>query len=188
MKTIDTALPGVVVLEPDVRVDDRGFFVELWHEARYEAIGVRGPFIQDNLSHSRKGVLRGLHLQWPNAQGKLVVVPHGEVFDVAVDVRRGSPTFGRWIGTVLSGMNHRQLWIPPGFAHGFAVLSEGATVQYKTTAPYVPQDEVTVAWDDPAIGIEWPLTAPLMSPRDAAAPRLAEVDEARLPTFFPLLR
>ena len=167
-------------------MDDRGYFVELWQQARYEAIGIRGPFIQDNLSHSRRGVLRGLHLHGPNAQGKLVVVPYGEVFDVAVDVRRGSPTFGLWTGTVLSGMNHRQLWIPPGFAHGFAVLSDWATVQYKTTAPYVPQDELTIVWNDPAIAIAWPLTAPLMSSRDATAPRLAEVAEERLPTFSAL--
>ena len=188
MNKIDTALPGVVVLEPDVRVDDRGYFVELWQEARYEAMGIRGPFIQDNLSHSRRGVLRGLHLQWPQAQGKLVIVPHGEVFDVAVDVRRGSATYGQWTGLVLSAANHRQLWIPPGYAHGFAVLSEWATVQYKTTAPYVPQDEVTIAWDDPAIGIAWPLTVPLMSSRDATAPRLVEIAHEHLPTFSALAK
>ena len=183
MNKIDTALPGVLVLEPDVRVDDRGYFVELWQEARYEAMGICGPFIQDNLSHSRRGVLRGLHLQWPHAQGKLVIVPHGEVFDVAVDVRRGSATYGQWTGLVLSAANQRQLWIPPGYAHGFAVLSEWATVQYKTTAPYVPQDEVTIAWDDPAIGIAWPSDSPLLSPRDAEAPTLAKISTSRLPFF-----
>ncbi|MDP1858500.1 MAG: dTDP-4-dehydrorhamnose 3,5-epimerase [Gemmatimonadaceae bacterium] len=184
MNVIDTGLPGVLMLEPTVREDERGYFFEVWQEVYHHALGVMGPFVQDNLSHSRRGVLRGLHLQWPMAQGKLVTVTFGQVFDVAVDVRRGSSTFGQWTSSVLSDTNHRQLWIPPGYAHGFAVLSDAATVQYKSTAPYVPTDELTIAWNDPTIGIAWPLTAPIMSRRDAIAPRLSEIAPDRLPTLI----
>lgn len=178
-----TNLPGVLVLQPVVHADERGYFHEVWNDVRHAAMGVHGPFVQDNSSFSYRSVLRGLHLQWPAGQGKLVTVPQGDVFDVAVDVRRGSPTFGQWASVNLSESNHHQLWIPPGFAHGFAVLSESATLLYKITARYVPADEIAIAWDDPDIGIEWPLSVPLLSPRDAKAPRLSMIDPQRLPQY-----
>jgi dTDP-4-dehydrorhamnose 3,5-epimerase len=174
-------LPEVLLLERAVAEDDRGYFTETWNRARHEAAGVREAFVQDNLSFSHRGVLRGLHYQWPRAQGKLVTVLQGAVFDVAVDVRRDSPTFGKWVGEELSEANHRQLWVPPGFAHGFVVLSESALFQYKVSAPYAREDEVSVRWDDPTIGIEWPLAAPVLSPKDAVAPLLADIEESRLP-------
>jgi dTDP-4-dehydrorhamnose 3,5-epimerase len=178
-----TPLPGLLLIEPDVHRDTRGYFLETHHQARYAEAGVTGPFVQDNLSHSVRGTLRGLHAQLaPRAQGKLVRAVDGEMFDVAVDIRRGSPTFGRWFGTVLSGDNLRQLWIPPGFAHGFCVLSERIHVEYKCTDYYAPEHEVVVRWDDPAIGIAWPAAEPLLSGRDAAAPRLAELGE-KLPAY-----
>ena len=183
MNVIKTTLPGVLVLEPVVHADVRGYFHEVWNDARHAAVGVCGPFVQDNLSMSRRSVLRGLHLQWPEGQGKLVTVPVGDVFDVAVDVRHGSPTFGCWASAHLSESNHRQLWIPPGFAHGFAVLSETAVLHYKITAPYAPAAEIAIAWDDPDLGIEWPLTSPLLSPRDQDAPRLAMIDPSLLPQY-----
>ena len=182
MNVVQTALPGVLLLEPIVRTDNRGHFCETWNDARYADAGVTGPFVQDNLSFSNGGVLRGLHLQWPSAQGKLVWASHGAVFDVAVDVRVSSPTFGKWTGVELSATTMRQMWIPPGFAHGFAVLSAGAVVQYKVTAPYEPSDEITIAWNDARIGIDWPIAAPQLSPRDAAAPPLVDV-VARLPRW-----
>ena len=182
MNVVQTALPGVLLLEPVVRSDERGHFCETWNDARYAAAGVASPFVQDNLSFSNGGVLRGLHLQWPCAQGKLIHVPFGAVYDVAVDVRVGSPTFGQWVGAVLDATTMRQMWIPPGFAHGFAVQSAGAVVQYKVTAPYEPSDEITIAWNDPRIGIEWPIAEPKLSPRDAAAPQLDDV-MTRLPRW-----
>lgn len=182
MRVRSADLPEVLVVEPVAFGDARGLFAETWNAARYAAHGVDATFVQDNMSRSRQGVLRGLHLQEPHGQGKLISVLHGEVWDVAVDVRRDSPRFGRWFGTRLSADPLRQLWIPPGFAHGFLVLSEEAVLSYKVTAPHHPEAELTVAWNDPALGIEWPLTrSPLLSPRDAAAPRLADIDPERLP-------
>ena len=178
MNVIRTAIPEVLIFEPKVFGDERGFFMESFNERAFrEATGRDGPFVQDNHSRSARGVLRGLHYQLPpHAQGKLVRVVNGTVFDVAVDVRRSSPTFGRWVGVELSAGNHRQLWIPPGFAHGFLVLSESADFLYKTTDYYAPETEGAVRWDDPALGIEWPEAgvAPQLSAKDQAAPLLAQ--------------
>jgi dTDP-4-dehydrorhamnose 3,5-epimerase len=175
MKVIATAIPEVLIVEPKVAGDARGFFIETFRADRYAAHGIVRPFVQDNLSRSARGVLRGLHLQNPKSQGKLATVLHGRVLDVAVDVRRGSPTFARHVAVELSADNRRQLWIPRGFAHGFAVLSETADFFYKCDDLYSPADEIVVRWDDPAIGIAWGVEAPQLSARDAAAPRLADV-------------
>lgn len=183
MKVSDTPLPGVLLIEPAVFEDSRGFFMETFHAERYAGAGVPGPFVQDNLSFSERGVLRGLHLQNPNPQGKLVYVLQGEVFDVAVDVRAGSPDFGRWAGEMLSSANKRQVYIPQGFAHGFCVVSETALIAYKCTGPYNAESELTVAWNDPQIGIEWPVDQPLLSAKDAAAPCLADMDPDLLPRY-----
>ena len=183
MRVVPTDLPDVLVVEPRVFGDHRGYFLETFQARRYAEAGIPGPFVQDNLSFSQRGVLRGLHYQHPHAQGKLVWVLQGEVFDVAVDIRRGSPTFGRWVGVRLSGENKRQLWIPPGFAHGFCVLSETALFTYKCTDYYAPEDEGTVRWDDPDLGIEWPVEEPALSAKDAAAPMLAEIPVERLPPY-----
>jgi dTDP-4-dehydrorhamnose 3,5-epimerase len=161
MKSIPTAIPGVLVFEPDVHEDARGFFMETFRDDDFRgATGCARPFVQDNHSRSAAGVLRGLHFQVSQAQGKLVRVVAGEVFDVAVDLRRGSPTFGRWVGERLSAANRRQMWIPEGFAHGVLVLAGPADTLYKATDYYAPQHERTLAWDDPAVGIAWPLSAP----------------------------
>jgi len=170
MQVIQTALPGVLLLEPRVFGDERGFFFESFNDKLFtQAVGAPVAFVQDNHSRSSRGVLRGLHYQLPpHAQGKLVRVVRGEVFDVAVDIRAGSPTFGRWVGEVLSEQNKRQLWIPPGFAHGFVTLSETADFLYKTTDFYAPQAERCIAWNDPAIGIRWPYEGqPQVSAKDA---------------------
>lgn len=187
MKVTPTALPGVLVLEPAVFRDTRGFFLETWRDARYAEAGIAATFVQDNVSRSERGVLRGLHFQSPNAQGKLVTVFEGDVFDVAVDVRVGSPTFGRWAGVTLSGAALNQLWVPPGFAHGFCVTSDTALFAYKCTAPYSPADEGGVAWNDPAIGIAWPAGEPVLSAKDAAYGPLASIPAGALPAFadFP---
>jgi len=173
MKVVTTALEGLLILEPQVFGDARGFFTESWNEQRFNAaIGQDVRFVQDNHSRSRKGVLRGLHFQRaPHAQGKLVRCVAGSVFDVAVDLRAGSPTYGRWDGVELSADNHRQLWVPPGFAHGFLTLSDSADFLYKTTDTYAPQAEGAVRWDDPDIGIAWPDVgeAPQLAAKDAAA-------------------
>jgi dTDP-4-dehydrorhamnose 3,5-epimerase len=178
MNIIKTALEGVLILEPKVFGDERGFFMESFNQRAFdEAVGRHVAFVQDNHSRSARGVLRGLHFQLPpHAQGKLVRVTQGSVFDVAVDVRRSSPTFGRWVGVELSGTNHRQFWIPAGFAHGFLVTSDSADFLYKTTDYYAPQAEGAVRWDDPAVGVQWPLDGlqPLLSPKDAQAPLLAQ--------------
>lgn len=178
LKITPTALPEVLIVEPRVFGDDRGFFTESWNEQRFnEATGNTLRFVQDNHSRSARGVLRGLHYQLsPHAQGKLVRCVAGAVFDVAVDLRKSSPNFGKWVGVELTADNHRQLWIPPGFAHGFLVLSETADFLYKTTDYYAPQAEGCVRWDDPAIGIEWPDTGitPLLADKDAQAPLLAQ--------------
>ncbi|MGC1550152.1 MAG: dTDP-4-dehydrorhamnose 3,5-epimerase [Rhodanobacter sp.] len=181
MKVIQTSLPGAVVIEPQVFGDARGFFYESYNEEKYHAAGIRNRFVQANVSRSSKGVLRGLHYQWPNPQGKLVSVLEGEVYDVAVDVRRGSPTFGQWAGMMLSAENHRHFWIPEGFAHGFCVLSEFATFSYQCTALYDAKADASIRWNDAAIGIDWPLSAPLLSDKDAKAPLLADVAAERLP-------
>lgn len=183
MNIIETRLPGVIVIEPKVFGDDRGFFFETWNQARYAAAGVPETFVQDNLSFSRRGVLRGLHFQNPHAQGKLVYVLMGEVFDVAVDIRVGSSTFGQWASVVLSGESKRQIYIPPGFAHGFCVTSESALFAYKCTDAYVPQAEGCVLWNDPALGIEWPIAQPELSEKDQQGIRLAELPRERLPRY-----
>jgi dTDP-4-dehydrorhamnose 3,5-epimerase len=177
MELVPTSLPEVILIQLDVHRDPRGFFVETFHEAKYRDAGVVGPFVQDNHSMSSRGVLRGLHAQRRFAQGKLIRCTEGAVFDVAVDVRRGSPRFAQWIGYELSAENFRQLWIPPGFVHGFLVLSERAQIEYKCTELYHPEDEYGIVWDDPAIGIEWPVDEPLLSKRDAALPRLCDVPD-----------
>jgi len=174
MNVIPCEIQGPLILEPAVFGDARGFFVESYNKARYAAAGLDQEFVQDNFSFSRRGTLRGLHFQNPNPQGKLVSVWQGEVWDVAVDLRRSSPTFGQWIGVTLSAENKRQFWVPPGFAHGFLVTSESALFHYKCTAMYAPADERGIRWDDPALGIKWPVTEPILSKRDAAAPLLAD--------------
>lgn len=181
MNVVDTPLSGLKVIEPRVFEDARGFFLETFNAGRYAALGVPADFVQDNWSRSQKGTLRGLHFQHPKGQGKLVWCPRGAVWDVAVDVRTGSPTFGKWFGLELSEANKKQLWIPPGFAHGFCVLSDVADFVYKCTELYAPDCEQSVRWDDPAIGVEWPVKEPLLSKKDLAAPLLADV--ARLPPF-----
>lgn len=175
MNVIRTDLPEVLIIEPKLFGDQRGFFLETYQFERYAQNGVAQPFVQDNLSRSRQGVLRGLHLQNPGTQGKLVMALRGRVLDVAVDVRVGSPNFGRHVAVELSEDNRRQLWVPRGFAHGFAVLSETADFFYKCDALYSPKDEISVRWNDPAIGIDWGLADPSLSPKDADAPLLADV-------------
>jgi dTDP-4-dehydrorhamnose 3,5-epimerase len=177
MRFLATELPDVVLIEPDVHQDQRGFFLETWHQRKYAEAGIHGPFVQDNHSHSARGTLRGLHAQLRRPQGKLVRAVEGEMFDVAVDIRRGSPNFGRWLGVVLSGSNFRQLWIPPGFAHGFCVISARVHVEYKCTDFYDRDDEVAIAWNDPQIGIVWPVPSPILSERDARARPLAALVE-----------
>jgi dTDP-4-dehydrorhamnose 3,5-epimerase len=185
MKVERTALPEVLLLSPVVRGDDRGSFHESWQQERYEEAGLPARWVQDNVSHSSRGVLRGLHFQHPHGQGKLVSALAGEILDVAVDIRRGSPTFGRSVSAILSRENHRQLFVPAGFAHGFLVLSDAATVHYKCTEYYRPDAEHVLAWNDPALGIEWPNPSPLLSPKDASAPRLADFPERALPRAGP---
>jgi dTDP-4-dehydrorhamnose 3,5-epimerase len=182
LKVLETALPGVIVIEPDVYEDPRGFFLETFHEKKYAEGGICGPFVQDNHSHSAQGTLRGLHAQLRQPQGKLVRAVSGEMFDVAVDIRRGSPSFARWVGVTLSGTNFKQLYIPPGFAHGFCVMSEEVDVEYKCTDFYDPQDEVSVLWSDPDVGIEWPVRQPRISKKDAEAKPLRELLD-RLPGY-----
>lgn len=169
-----TAIPDVILVEPKVFGDDRGFFLETYQQHRYQTGGIPLPFVQDNHSKSRYSTLRGLHAQLRQPQGKLVRAVEGEIFDVAVDVRPGSPTFGRWVGEVLSAKNFRQLYIPPGLLHGFCVLSPEAQVEYKCTALYAPEDEISVAWNDPDLGVEWPIGEPLLSQRDRNARTFAE--------------
>ena len=177
MQFTQTALPGVILVEPIVHGDARGFFLETYHEKKHVAGGIRERFVQDNHSKSKRGTLRGLHGQARHPQGKLVRAVEGEIFDVAVDVRRGSPHFGRWFGELLSAENFRQLYLPPGFIHGFCVLSDSAQVEYKCTDFYDQADEFSVLWNDPDIGIDWPIDEPLLSARDSAAKRLHEVED-----------
>lgn len=175
MKVTPTSIPDVLLIEPEVLRDERGFFVEVWHRRRFAELGVDCDFVQDNHSRSVRGTLRGLHYQLGKPQGKLVRVTLGEIFDVAVDLRRSSPTFGRWVGERLSAENARMLWVPPGFAHGFYVTSDAAECQYKCSDYYAPEHERCVRWDDPVLAIEWPLTGPpRLSAKDRSAPSFAE--------------
>ena len=175
MKFVPAELAGVIVVEPDVHRDSRGYFLEAYNAQKYKAGGIDGPFVQDNNSRSMEGTLRGLHLQLRRPQGKLIRVIEGEIYDVAVDVRRGSPSFGRWVGVRLSGDNFKQCYVPPGFAHGFAVVSPIALVEYKCTDLYDPSDEIGIAWNDPTLAIPWPVGQPFLSERDRRNPILAEV-------------
>lgn len=170
-------LPEVILVVPDVHRDARGFFLETYHARKYREGGIEPAFVQDNQSRSRRGTLRGLHTQVRTPQGKLLRAVRGEIFDVAVDLRPASPSFGRWVGATLSEENAHQLWVPPGFGHGFCVLSEEADVEYKCTALYDPADEIAVLWNDPAIGVRWPVREPVLSARDQAARPLAECAE-----------
>lgn len=176
MKIIQMEIPDVVVFEPRIFTDSRGFFLETYNERSFAAMGIAERFVQDNQSYSKRGVLRGLHFQVEQAQGKLVRVTAGEVFDVAVDLRRGSGTFGKWVGARLSSANHHMIWIPKGFAHGFYTLSDSAEVAYKVTDFYAPQHERTLQWNDPEVGVEWPLNEePVLSDKDCAGMKLKDI-------------
>ncbi|MGH8166078.1 MAG: dTDP-4-dehydrorhamnose 3,5-epimerase [Woeseiaceae bacterium] len=176
MKVTETRLPGVLIIEPRIHTDERGFFLETFQADQYaQQAGISLPFIQDNHSRSRRGVLRGLHFQRHHPQGKLVRAARGEVFDVAVDINPASPTFRQWVGATLADSNHKQMWIPPGYAHGFLVLSEVADFEYKCTEYYRPEDESGVIWNDPDIGIEWPISHPTVSAKDRALPALSRL-------------
>jgi dTDP-4-dehydrorhamnose 3,5-epimerase len=184
MKVSATAIPDVLLIEPQVFGDHRGHFVETWQQARYAEHGIGPAFVQDNQALSGRGILRGLHIQNPYGQGKLVQVVVGAVFDVAVDVRRGSPHFGRWVGAELSETNKHQLWVPPGFLHGYLVTSEQAIFSYKCTDTYHPETQFAVRWDDPEIGIDWPAgVEPILSEKDAGAPLLRAIPDERLPAY-----
>lgn len=181
MEITPTEIPEVRIIQPKVFGDARGWFCETFQAQRYrEALGIDDSFVQDNMSRSAQGILRGLHMQNPHTQGKLVWVVEGTVFDVAVDARIGSPTFGRWVGCELSAENKRQLWIPQGFLHGFCVTSDSAIFVYKCTDYYDPQNEVGAIWNDPDLGIDWPISEPLVSNKDGALPRLAEIPKEKL--------
>jgi len=183
MNVKETKLPGVLVLEPDVFSDDRGFFFETWSSRHYEKAGIKGPFVQDNVSFSTKGVLRGLHFQYPQSQGKLVQVLSGEVVDVVVDIRMDSPTFSQWISEVLSVANHKQMYIPPGFAHGYCVTSETSLFSYKCTDFYNPKSEGGIIWNDPDLKIDWLIEDPILSSKDADYPRLKDIRPEKLPNM-----
>lgn len=185
MKLTETNLPGCVVIEPRVFGDDRGFFYESFNRERLGEHGLSPSFVQGNVSSSAHGVLRGLHYQWPNPQGKYVSVLQGEVWDVAVDIRRGSPQFGKWTAVLLSAENKRHFWIPEGFAHGFVVLSEHALFSYLCTATYDPAADAGIRWNDADLAIDWPLADPRLSPKDANAPFLADIAPERLPVYTP---
>jgi len=181
LNVTETSLPGVLVIEPKVLADERGFFMETYHSARFRAFGIGAEFVQDNHSRSVRGVLRGLHYQEPNPQGKLVRCTRGLLFDVAVDIRIGSPHFGKWFGVELSEENKKMLWVPAGFAHGFCATSDVADLVYKCTSLYDAASDRSILWSDPEIAIEWPISNPKLSPKDAAAPRLK--DATLLPHF-----
>ena len=183
MNVIQTELPGVLIIEPRVFGDERGFFMETWQQRRYAEAGMPEQFVQDNISFSRRGILRGLHYQNPQGQGKLVYVLQGEVYDVAVDIRAGSPHYGGVVGVTLSAENKRQFYIPPGFAHGFCVTSNTALFVYKCTEFYNPALEGSVRWDDPQLGIDWPVREPLLSDKDKLAPLLREIPQDKLPHY-----
>jgi dTDP-4-dehydrorhamnose 3,5-epimerase len=183
MKRTPSRLPECVVIEPRVFADDRGCFFETWNHTKFSEAGLDFPVAQANVSVSQQGVLRGLHYQWPNPQGKLVSVLEGEVYDVAVDIRRGSPRFGQWAAVILSAENRRQFWIPEGFAHGFVTLSERAIFTYLCTREYDAAADANLRWDDASLAIDWPIRSPSLSPKDAIAPFLADVPAQRLPRF-----
>lgn len=183
LKITELSLPGVLLIAPDWFSDPRGFFMETYHQEKYREAGICATFRQDNHSRSVGPVIRGLHYQLDHPQGKLVFAATGEIFDVAVDIRRGSPFFGKWVGTVLSAQNHLQLYIPEGFAHGFAVLSDTADVIYKCTEVYTPGDDRGILWNDPTIGVDWPVKAPLLSRKDMENVKLGDVPENLLPRF-----
>ena len=185
MRIIETSLPGCVVIEPAVHGDARGYFYESWNARTFAEAGLDVKFVQTNVSRSARGVLRGLHYQWPNPQGKLVSVVEGEVYDVAVDIRVGSPTFGHWAAAILSADNKRHFWIPEGFAHGFAVMSERAIFSYLCTAGYDKAADASIRWNDAQLAIDWPLGHPSLSEKDANAPFLADVPPERLPVYVP---
>ena len=180
MKITPCELPGLLTIQPNLFGDSRGYFLETYHAARYREAGIIGDFVQDNISCSRRGTIRGLHFQNPSAQGKLVWVVQGEVWDVAVDIRRSSPTFGRWFALTLSAENHLQFYIPPGFAHGFAVTSELALFAYKCTDFYAPGTDATILWNDPDIGIPWPVESPVLSPKDQRGTPLKDMPAEKL--------
>lgn len=181
MRLIETGIPGLVIIEPQVHGDDRGYFLETWNAERYGAIGLPDRFVQSNVSRSVAGVVRGLHYQYPEPQGKLITVLQGRVFDVAVDIRSDSPTFRQWAGVELSSSNHRQLYVPEGFAHGFCVLGDSALLAYMVTAPFRAEFDKVVAWNDPDIGIDWPIKPQSLSMKDSTAPLLKDMDLADLP-------
>lgn len=183
MRICETKLPGVLIFELEVFGDTRGFFAELWNQTRYVEASLPAIFVQDNLSFSTRGVLRGLHYQNPNSQGKLVSVVEGEIFDVALDIRHGSPTFGQWVSAVLTGANKRQIYIPEGFAHGFCVTGEKALVAYKCTNEYDAQAEGGINWKDPRLGIDWPVDTPSLSVKDINWPNLADIPRKSLPKY-----
>jgi dTDP-4-dehydrorhamnose 3,5-epimerase len=185
VRVIATRIPEVKLIEPAHFGDARGYFMETWNAQRYAEQGLNFAVVQSNLSMSGQHVLRGLHYQWPNPQGKLVSVLQGEVFDVAVDIRQGSPTFGHWVGAVLSSENRRQLWVPEGFAHGFVVTSERALFHYLVTAPYDKAADANLLWNDAALAIDWPVAEPLLSEKDRKAPTLAGIPAERLPVWQP---
>jgi dTDP-4-dehydrorhamnose 3,5-epimerase len=185
MRLIETGIAGLIVIEPDVHGDGRGFFMECWNAERYGAAGLPDRFVQSNLSRSGRGVIRGLHYQYPEPQGKLISVPEGRVFDVAVDIRPDSPTFRQWAAVELSGENHRQLYVPEGFAHGFCVIGESALLHYLCTTAYRAEYDSVIAWDDPDIGVRWPIEDGSLSKKDADAPRLSDIPENRLPRMYP---
>ena len=184
LRFVSGEIPGVIVVEPEIHRDQRGFFFECYHAEKYREAGIDVSFVQDNHSSSSKGTLRGLHGQFPQSQGKLVRALEGEIFDVVVDVRRGSPAYGKYVTTVLSGENFRQIYVPPGLLHGFLVVSDVAQVEYKCTEFYNPKAEFSVAWNDPTLGIPWPEGQPSMSVKDARAPLLSDVQD-RLLDFTP---
>ena len=185
MKLIETSLPGALIIEPQVFGDSRGFFYESYNKGKWRDAGIDADFVQTNVSRSARGVLRGLHYQWPNPQGKLVSVLEGEVYDVAVDIRRGSPTFGQSAAVMLTADNHRHFWVPEGFAHGFCVLSEFATFTYQCTALYDARADAGIRWNDAELAIDWPLSEPLLSDKDRRTPLLKDVAPERLPVFVP---
>ncbi|HET6430828.1 dTDP-4-dehydrorhamnose 3,5-epimerase [Dyella sp.] len=185
MKWITTSLPGALIVEPRVLSDARGFFYESFNQQTFREAGIDVSFVQSNVSRSARGVLRGLHYQWPNPQGKLVTVLEGEAYDVAVDIRPESPTFGQWTGVMLTAQNRRQFWIPEGYAHGFCVTSDFATLSYQCTALYDRQADAAIRWNDDRLKIDWPVSEPLLSDKDAAAPFLADIPRHRLPSCAP---
>lgn len=183
LKLINTSIPDVILIEPNVYNDSRGFFLETFHHRKYADVGIDQLFVQDNYSHSKQGIIRGLHYQLIHPQGKLIFVMKGEIFDVAVDIRQGSPSFGQWFGTSLSAENKRQMYVPQGFAHGFCVLSESADVMYKCTDSYDAKDEHGIFWSDETIAIGWPVKTPILSDKDNGFQKLTEISENDLPVY-----